>query len=85
MKSIYIIQPYRVGSKNAESLALIIPSKVRKQANIDTSTVFTLRIDENTKRITLQTINDLIEKYENTVPTGESLVASNQQVPVKIQ
>ena len=69
MKSIYIIQPYRVGSKNAESLALIIPAKVRKQANISTSTVFTLKIDENTKRITLQTINELIENYENTVPT----------------
>jgi hypothetical protein len=64
---------------------LIIPAKIREQAKIDTSTVFTLRIDENTRRITLQTINELIEKYENTVPTGERLVASNQPVPVKIQ
>jgi hypothetical protein len=80
-RTTYIVRPYQVGSKSAKSLALIIPSKVREQANINTSTVFTLRIDENTKRITLQTINELIEKYENTVPTGESLVASNQQVP----
>ena len=85
LKSIHIVRPYQVGSKHAKSLALIIPAKVREQAKIDTSTVFTLRIDENTRRITLQTINELIEKYENTVPTGESLAASSQQVQVKVQ
>ena len=81
----YIIQPYQVGSKTAKSLALIIPAKVRKEANISTSTVFSLRMDKNTKRITLQTINELIENYENNVSAGESLAASSQQVPVKVQ
>jgi hypothetical protein len=68
----YIIQPYEVGSKQAKSLALIIPAEVRK-AKVNTSTVFILNIDETTKRITLQKINEIIEKSENTmVPAEES-------------
>lgn len=69
----YIIQPYEVGSKQAKSLALIIPAEVRKEANVNTSTVFILNIDEKTKRITLQKINEIMEKSENTmVPAEES-------------
>jgi antitoxin component of MazEF toxin-antitoxin module len=61
VKSLYALQPYQVGSKDCKSLALIIPSKVAKQYNVDTSTVFTLRVDEDIKRITLQqTVNDVI-------------------------
>jgi hypothetical protein len=40
IKTDYLIQPYFVGSKEAKSLALIIPARVRKEANLDASTIF---------------------------------------------
>jgi len=60
MKQVYALQPYQIGSKDGKSLALIIPAKVARQCNVNTSTVFTLRVDEGTKRIMLQTLNEII-------------------------
>jgi hypothetical protein len=59
MKALYALQPYHVGSKDRKSLALIIPAKVAKRYNVDTSTVFTLTVDDNRKRIMLQTMNEI--------------------------
>lgn len=56
-KSVYAIQPYLVGSKHGKSLAVVIPVRVVKRLNLDTSTVPTLEINENTKTITLQSFN----------------------------
>ena len=61
MKKLYALQPYMVGSKKGKSLVVVIPSEVVKTCNIDTSTVFTLRGDENTKTVTLQTVRRLEE------------------------
>jgi antitoxin component of MazEF toxin-antitoxin module len=58
MRALYALQPYHVGSKDRKSLALIIPAKVAKRYNVDTSTVFTLRVDEDRKRIMLQTLRN---------------------------
>ena len=85
VKTDYLIQPYFVGSKEAKSLALIIPARIRKETNIDASTIFMLSIDEKTKRITLQRMNDTIEKNENIMSAGESLAASKQQTFLKVQ
>jgi antitoxin component of MazEF toxin-antitoxin module len=60
MKSLYALQPYYIGSKDGKSLALIIPAKVAKRYNVDASTVFTLQIDEDKKRLMLQTIDKAI-------------------------
>jgi antitoxin component of MazEF toxin-antitoxin module len=60
MKSLYALQPYQVGSKYRKSLAVIIPAKVAKQYSVDTSTVFTLQVDEDKKRLTLQMIDKVI-------------------------
>jgi antitoxin component of MazEF toxin-antitoxin module len=87
MKSLYAIQPYEVGSKDGKSLALIIPAKVAKQCNVDTSTVFTLRVDEDRKRITLQTFNEIImdncrdsiSRKTTAVDAGQRFEASAQQ------
>ena len=84
-KTDYLIQPYFVGSKEAKSLALIIPAQVRRETNIDASTIFMLSIDEKTKRITLQRMNEIIEKNENIMSADESLSASKQQTFLKIQ
>jgi antitoxin component of MazEF toxin-antitoxin module len=60
MKSSYALQPYYIGSKDGKSLALIIPAKVAKRCNVDASTVFTLQVDEDKKRLMLQTIDKAI-------------------------
>jgi hypothetical protein len=60
MKSLYVLQPYQVGSKYRKSLAVIIPAEVTKQYNIDKSTVFTLQVDDDKKRLMLQMIDKVI-------------------------
>jgi hypothetical protein len=47
--------------------------------------LFLLSIDEKTKRITLQRMNEIIEKNENSVSADKSLAASKQQTLLKIQ
>lgn len=68
----YLIRPYHVGSKNAKSLAIIIPSRLRREANIDVSAIFLLRINKKTKIMTLQNIKESIEKYEDIAPADRS-------------
>ena len=53
------IQPYQVGSKDGKSLALIIPAKVARQCSVNTSTLFTLRVDEGQKD-NVTTLNEII-------------------------
>ena len=76
LKSIYALQPYHVGNKYSKSLVICIPSKVAKEYNINTSTIFTLQADEKTKKIQLQTFSELGD--EKMIPSGGSL-ASNRQ------
>lgn len=80
MKSTYLVQPYHVGSKNAKSLALIIPAEVAKGYNITTSTVLALRAERNPGTITLQMIDETIEcKRSRMKPVDKSSEASSQQ------
>jgi hypothetical protein len=76
MKNIYALQPYQVGSKNAKSLAIVIPAKIAKKFHIDTSTIFTLEGDDDTKKVTLQTICGL---SQNLIYTH----TSNSKEPVQ--
>ena len=82
-KITYAVQPYQVGHKDRKSLAIIIPAKVTKECNINPSTIFAIQIDQQRNSIMLQRIDAPYQK--DVVPTGESLAASNQQVPGKIQ
>ena len=66
MKSLYALQPYHVGSKDRKSLAVIIPAKVAKQCNVDTSTIFTLQVDEDKKRLMLQMVDKVIQNNSTT-------------------
>jgi hypothetical protein len=68
----YLVRPYHVGSKNAKSLAIIIPSRLRREANIDLSAIFLLRLDKKTKIMTLQNIKLTIEKYNDVIPADQS-------------
>ena len=68
----YLIRPYHVGSKNAKSLAIIIPSQVRREASIDLSAIFLLKINKKTKIMTLHNIKQSIEKCEGVTPEGQN-------------
>jgi hypothetical protein len=75
----YLIRPYHVGSKNAKSIAIIIPSQVRREADIDLSAIFLLKINKKTKILTLQNIKQWIEKYQDVIPADQS--EPNQRNP----
>ena len=76
----YVIQPYKVGTKNGESLAMIIPARFAKDNHIDTSTIFILRNEENqTGKIILKRMRN-IKDEELMTPADESFQASSQQV-----
>ena len=80
MKSTYLVQPYHVGSKNAKSLAVIIPAEVAKGYNITTSTVLALKAEKNPGTIILQIIDEAIEyKRSGMRPVDKSFEASSQQ------
>jgi antitoxin component of MazEF toxin-antitoxin module len=89
MKEMYAIQPYMVGSRNAKSLALIIPAEVTKQYEINTSTVFILRIDRKAKCIILQTqaFEQTTESPQNTMMTaaGQSFEVFSQHASSSAQ
>jgi hypothetical protein len=82
MKTFYVLQPYQVGSKRSKSLALVIPAKVVRECNIDTSTVFALRTNVDTKHITLQQApyptDHNVNSQERNKPAGQSFQATNQ-------
>lgn len=61
MKNVYAIQPYYVGSKNGKSLAIVIPAKVARKYNLDTSTIFALKTDDITNTVTLQNVHGFNE------------------------
>ena len=81
-KTLYVSQPYQVGRKNRRSLAFIIPSKIVKKYNIDPSTIFAVRVDQQYNSIVLQIVDPQLsyKKDMNNTPTGESFQASSQQV-----
>jgi hypothetical protein len=81
MKSVYVVQAYHVGSKHGKSLALILPANVTSTWGINASTVFALRINEETKQITLQIIDKILEQQckINPMHNGESLANYNQK------
>lgn len=76
MRPLHIVQPYRVGSKNSNSLAVRIPSAIRKKNHIDPSTVFLVR-SENSE-IILQRM-DIDKKM---IPVDQSFEAIDQQVSI---
>ena len=87
MKSVYIIQPYMVGSKNSKSLAIIIPSEIKKKFDIDISTPFVVYPDSKSKKVTVQNINGITntKKVKNMMIPAEDLYAPRQQASARVQ
>lgn len=80
MRTLYVLQPYEVGSKKSKSLALIIPAKLVKKYKIDTSTVFALQHNPNTKTITLHQTSTILTEIQDqnqmTIPEDQSFETS---------
>jgi antitoxin component of MazEF toxin-antitoxin module len=88
MKRIYVLQPYRVGSRNGKSLAIVIPAEVTKACNVDDSTAFALRVDSTGKHIMLESINEineLIGEKSEIIPAGESFQTTSSQPILSVE
>jgi hypothetical protein len=83
MKNRYVLQAYKVGSKKAQSLGLVIPRGVADEYNITTSSVLLLQTEIEKKKIVLQVINEISENQEN-VMMSDSL-APRQQISSEIR
>jgi hypothetical protein len=82
-KILYVVQPYKVGTKNGKSLAMIIPAGFARDNHIDTSTIFILRnLEYKTGNITFQRVNC---ENERMIPAGKSLGAPGQQASLGSQ
>jgi antitoxin component of MazEF toxin-antitoxin module len=53
-KTLYAIQPYRVGGKHGTSLAIVIPAPVVKQLGLSPESILSLRLGEDS--ITLASV-----------------------------
>ena len=72
IKSLHVIQPYWVGSKDRKSLAMIIPAQVVKDQNLDTSTILAMRVSNNAN-IILKVDTKSKDKEDMFTAAGESL------------
>jgi hypothetical protein len=80
-KSVYALQPYEVGRKNSKSLVIVIPARVVKEQNINTSTIFVLQTDPQTKVITLQVVQTSCDiTLENTKHSPQTVVIPDRKV-----
>jgi len=64
-RNVYVVQPYRVGTKDRKSLAIIIPAQIAKEYSFDTSTIFALKVD-NMRRLTLQNVGGVADEEQPT-------------------
>ena len=77
-RNVYVVQPYRVGS-NRKSLAIGIPFEISKECHIDTSTVFELKVEGKSKKVTIQIVPQIFNqnaRNENTAH-GVAITASD--------
>jgi hypothetical protein len=81
MKDVYLVQPYAVGSKSAKvkSLAFVIPAPVRGKARIVASSTLMLHIDEAKGQITVNNIDEILERYKNNIPATKDYTSYPQQ------
>ena len=85
-KTVYAVQPYRVGNKNKKSLVVVIPAKVTKECKIDTSTIFAIRVNRQRRSIIFNMLNDTMdEKNKINVPDEEALQVSHHQAHLQSQ
>jgi hypothetical protein len=59
-KSVFAIQPFLMGGgqKNHKSLAVVIPAAVVREFNLSRDTILALRIDQGSKKMTLEPLQE---------------------------
>ena len=74
MHKMYVVRPYKVGSKTGKSTALVIPREIVEQYGINPSSLMILRTDDVPKKITLQAIKEAetVEKLEKITETSKT-------------
>jgi antitoxin component of MazEF toxin-antitoxin module len=56
IKHFYAVQPYHVGSKYGNSLAIVIPANLAKKYNMNTDTIFAVKDNDEKRIVTLQMV-----------------------------
>ena len=76
----YIIQPYYVGNKEKKSLAIVIPAQIVKEYDFNPlSTVFHLKVNEQTNELYLKKIDTYeTEHNETTIDTNKFLIPADK-------
>lgn len=82
-KLVYASQPYKVGSRKANSWAFIIPAPIVKEYEISAETVLVIKKEINPRRISVQIFDQHVKNGK--LPTGESFQASSQQASSQVQ
>lgn len=77
-KTTYASQPYQVGRKGGKSLAFIIPAKIVREYNINTSTIIAINIDKNKNSIMLQLVDSPYQK--DMIHAGQGFQPTSQRV-----
>ena len=85
LSKVYAVQPYEVGPKNRDrkSLALVIPSKIVEECNVNTSTIFAIQLGHQKKSITLHMVDASNQK--KIIPAAPSFQANSNQVSEEVQ
>ena len=78
LRPLYVVKPYKVGSKVGNSTAMVIPADVVKECDINTYALLALRADAKTKDIRIRVLVDTAEVIEGT-PTYKSSKASESR------
>jgi hypothetical protein len=71
-KITYAVQPYQVGHKDRKSLAIIIPAKIARECEVNTSTIFAIHTDKQKKSLTLHML-DIPYQKSAMILTGRTL------------
>jgi hypothetical protein len=79
LSKVYAVQPYEVGPKNRDrkSLALVIPSKIVEECNVNTSTIFTIQLGHQKKSITLHMVDTSNQNQKEIIPVAASFEADS--------
>lgn len=82
-KELYVVQPYRVGSKEKTSLAVILPSKLVKEHGLGISTVLAVRFDKKSNNLLLRPI-DVGERDNKNMLVGQRFEPLTQQASEEV-
>lgn len=83
-KDIHVIQPFRVGSKEKTSLAIILPSRLVKEHGLNISTVLAVRFDSKSNNLILKPI-DVNESENKKMSAGQRFEPLAQQTSGRVR